>query len=304
LTNTACFTQQAQSPPAKPAPPPLEFLGEWGTRGKGAGLLAEPSHLAADPYGNVFITDLGQAVIQKFTADGHPLLSFGDPLLKSPWSIALDSGGGIYVVDDLRKSIFIFAPEGQRLREIRARGGRVFDNPTDVVVDDAGTLFVTEHYGGSIHRISALGRREKSWGSWRLENMQPGEFRHVLAIAVDASGFVYIADVNNSRVQKFTRDGEYILHWPLETAPQPLRDWCDLAVFRDYVLILDASPPGTLQVWSKDGQAARNISLEGRLHDWRGSNAKSIPHMTVNKRGDLFILDTSTRRVLRFRINF
>lgn len=300
----ACANEHAQSPPLKATRPPIEYLGEWGTAGKGVGLLSEPSHIVADPYGNVFVTDGDQAVIQKFTGDGHPLLSFSDPLLKSPWSIALDSAGGIYVIDSLRNSIFIFAPDGQRLREINARGGRVFENPLDVVVDDSGTLFVTEHYGGSIHRISALGRSEKSWGSGKFEDFLPGEFRHVLALAVDPQGFVYIADVNNFRVQKFTRDGVYVLHWTMESASKPLLDWCGLAVFREFVLILDASPPGTLQVWSKDGQFVRNISLEGRLQDWRGSNAKSIPHLTVNNKGDLFILDTSTHRILRFRINF
>ena len=42
-----------------------------------------------------------------------------------------------------------------------------------------------------------------------------GEFRHPTGIAVDANGNVYVADYENKRVQKFNRNGEFILSWQI-----------------------------------------------------------------------------------------
>nr|ADI87760.1 NHL repeat containing protein [uncultured Nitrospirae bacterium MY4-5C] len=52
-------------------------------------------------------------------------------------------------------------------------------------------------------------------GGYQFERLwprlpQPWYFQAPSAVAVDSSGFVYVTDANNSRVQKFTSDGIFI----------------------------------------------------------------------------------------------
>jgi len=48
------------------------------------------------------------------------------------------------------------------------------------------------------------------WGGLGTE---PGQFWRPWSVAVDASGHVYVADVNNSRIQEFTSSGGYMTEW-------------------------------------------------------------------------------------------
>lgn len=45
------------------------------------------------------------------------------------------------------------------------------------------------------------------WGSWGIGD---GQFRYPRGIALDSNGFVYVADVYNHRIQKFTHEGEFL----------------------------------------------------------------------------------------------
>ncbi|MEE8483620.1 MAG: hypothetical protein V3S46_03400, partial [Nitrospinota bacterium] len=48
---------------------------------------------------------------------------------------------------------------------------------------------------------------------WGKSGGEPGEFNEPMGIAVDTDGNVFVADARNSRVQKFTDDGKFILQW-------------------------------------------------------------------------------------------
>lgn len=298
--------QAAQEPSPSPPKPPLEFVGEWGTPGEVPGQLLGPMDLAADSYGRVYIADARQGMIQKFDPTGKPLLAVADARMKFPSAITLDSGGAIYVCDNSRKSLLVFAPDGNRIMEIRP-APRTFEKPLDVAVNSHGDIFVNEWYGGQIRRFSPRGRRIGSFGGYDdIPDPGPGKFRHVLAMATDSEGFLFIADMMNARIQKFDRDGHHVLDWKLSSAPEQVRDWTDIATYKNFLVILDSSPPGMLQVWTTKGQFVQNLSLEGRLSDWRkdASPTISIPKLTISPQGDLFVLDTSTKKVLRFRVNF
>ena len=40
-----------------------------------------------------------------------------------------------------------------------------------------------------------------------------GEFNYPSGIATDESGFVYVTDTYNHRIQKFTSDGQFVAKW-------------------------------------------------------------------------------------------
>jgi DNA-binding beta-propeller fold protein YncE len=60
---------------------------------------------------------------------------------------------------------------------------------------------------------SALAQAPTYLAQWGSLGSGPGQFNQPHGIAVDASGFVYVADYGNHRIQKFTSSGDYVTHW-------------------------------------------------------------------------------------------
>jgi DNA-binding beta-propeller fold protein YncE len=70
---------------------------------------------------------------------------------------------------------------------------------------------VADGYGNArIHRFSPEGELQLSWGE---PGSGPGEFLIPHGIAVDASGEVWVADRENSRLQVFNPDGGFLFEW-------------------------------------------------------------------------------------------
>src|SRR5271155_5097505 len=86
---------------ASPAPS-LQYIGQWGVKGSDPGQLSEPSGIATDSLGDIFLADFGSAFVSKFAFEGKPLLSFQEDGMNHPQSITIDHGGAIYVADPLR----------------------------------------------------------------------------------------------------------------------------------------------------------------------------------------------------------
>jgi DNA-binding beta-propeller fold protein YncE len=48
---------------------------------------------------------------------------------------------------------------------------------------------------------------------WGLSGTNDGEFYHPGDIEADSSGNLYVADINNARIQKFDSEGNFIMKW-------------------------------------------------------------------------------------------
>ncbi len=52
---------------------------------------------------------------------------------------------------------------------------------------------------------------------------EPGQFHVPHGIAVDGAGLVYVADRENSRIQRFAPDGQFVDQWPDLARPSQIR---------------------------------------------------------------------------------
>src|SRR4029077_310489 len=99
---------------------------------------------------------------------------------------------------------------GNDYRTIR-RAGPPFHRPTNMALAEDGAIYVTDGYGNArVHKFAPNGRLLLSWGE---PGGGPGQFNLPHGIAVDRDGRVYVADRENSRVQVFTPEGEYLTEW-------------------------------------------------------------------------------------------
>ena len=133
---------------AKCGAPTLHFIGQWGEPGNGPGTIQQPSGIATNSLGDIFIVDSGSAFISKFAPEGKPLLSFQEDGLNHPQSIAVDHGGALYVTDPVRNSVFIFMPNGDHYRELRLRTRPVPGNTLSAAVGDDGLIHVLDQHAG------------------------------------------------------------------------------------------------------------------------------------------------------------
>ena len=66
--------------------------------------LVNPKGMVFAPDGVLYVAESGNHRIQKFTAEGAPLGTWGGPgkapgMLHNPWALAVDSKGRVHVVD-------------------------------------------------------------------------------------------------------------------------------------------------------------------------------------------------------------
>ena len=173
------------------------------------------------------------ARIFEFGPDGSFLKEIGKNLYSKAWAhaVRVDKDDNIWLVDngsdevvklgaDYRvKLILGRRPEavGERVRRQGSspagtpppppRPGYFFE-PTDVAFDPQGNIFVSDGYQNStIHKFDKDGNIVREVGTKRGSG--PGEFSTPHAIAVDARGFVYVADRSNGRIQVLDNNLNY-----------------------------------------------------------------------------------------------
>ena len=288
---------------SKPAPPQVEYVSAWGAKGTGPAQFEDPRAIASDDFNNVYIADAGATTsrIDKFSADGHPLLSVMlMHRLTAPCGMTVDSGGAIYVLDCGAGALLIFFPDGSLLREIRSGlAGIRPSGPASVAVDDHGRICIGEARAAHILRFSNAGRILDELPANRSASDSLGAIDQVAGGGVG----LYVMDASRRQVTHLADDGSAItkLQWNADAAPAGSQNLSFLAVTQKYVITLTglASSP-VLRTWT----LAADKEFEGPLPVDPALGKVNYSGLAATPSGELLVLDTAGTRVLHFRLNF
>jgi hypothetical protein len=181
-----------------------KFVREWGQDVYG---FNAAFGLRVDPQDNVWTLDEGANQVVKFDSEGRVALVLG----RKPEAIGVrpreggpggpggggpggGGGGGGAAAANRRPG------EGVP--------GSSFSKPSDVAWDKTGNIYVADGMGTNnrVAKFDKDGAFIKHWGSTGTE---PGQFRGVKALAIDAQGDVYVADAGNKRIQVFDSEGAF-----------------------------------------------------------------------------------------------
>ena len=169
-----------------------------------------PCAVAVDGEGDVFVSDIRNNCIQKFTATGKLIATVGTegsgPLqFFSPTGITV-SDNKVYVMDGGNNRVQVLAPDlsYQYMIETGTRSGEAGN--WYLACDGAGMVYVADTIGHCIRVFNSVGGYVRKFGQ---HGKDPGELDTPGGVAIDGDT-IYISENSNNRISVFTLKGRYV----------------------------------------------------------------------------------------------
>ena len=288
------------------------------------------SALATDSQDLLYVFQRGCPSVLIFDQQGNYIRSWETDLFNRPHGICIDDDI-VYLTDSDDSMAFKFTLDGTLLQSLGNRGvhsdtgteeygalvpraAGPFNHPTKMVPAPSGDLYISDGERNSrVHRFSADGKLVASWGEPGKDG--PNQFHMPHSIAVDQVGRVYVCDRENSCVQIFAADGQFISVWT------NLRPPSDIVVDQDGVLYIsqfafnvthrypDWSAPAGSGSALKDAAGRRTIRLDAPpqislldtdgqvLAEWESRKAHGL---CVDSQGDIYLALEDDRSVDKY----
>ena len=189
--------------------------------------LNYPSGLFIDGSDNLYVAnERGHRLLKYRTTDGANLLSIGSAgfaevntdTFEYPKDVAVDTGGNIWVVDNHRITKFdssgsysqVF-PDWDKNPWYGGDDNEHFDLPMGIALDSTGRLYVSDNGN---HRVQVYSTTvtgtlvySATIGVTGVSGSDNSHFNHPHRMAFDGSNRLYVADMDNHRIQRCTYTG-------------------------------------------------------------------------------------------------
>jgi sugar lactone lactonase YvrE len=187
-----------------------------------------PTGVAVDGGGNLYVSDTNNSIIRKVTPGGLVSTLAGlagnsgnvhgtgsNARFNFPTGVAVNGSGTVFIADTNNNNIRYLTTDG--LVENLAGGGEPgsidnygdsarFNRPSGVAVDSSGNLYVADQGNSTIRKITPA-----AWGVYTIGGTAgvigsadglgvAAQFSRVGGIAVSSSGTVFVADSYNNRI--------------------------------------------------------------------------------------------------------
>ncbi|MBV8083278.1 MAG: hypothetical protein JO247_00540 [Chloroflexi bacterium] len=235
-----------------------ELVEGWGCLPEGWE-WGQVSSVAVDSEDRVHVFTRTKHPYMVFDRDGRLLDSWGYGIFDDAHAIYITPDDSVWFVDVGAHVVLMFDKHGKHRLTLGTRGkpsdtefhdetqaprGELdyprylmngvhkaagpFNRPTDVSVAPSGEIYVSDGYRNArIHKFAADGTLLFSWGEpgnaceLRDTKLEPGRFHNPHCV-LEHNGRVYVADRDNSRVQIFSLEGEFLDMWTGFVRPSDL----------------------------------------------------------------------------------
>lgn len=277
--------------------------------------LGEAVGVAVDSQDRLYVfTRGGQQPVMVFDRDGNFINMWGAGLFVRPHGIFVSADDYLYLSDDQDHTVRKFTPDGELVMTLGVSGrpsdsgveksnyrtikrpAPPFNLPTNLAIAPDGSLYVSDGYGNCcIHRFSPEGELLLSWG---LPGEGPGQFQIPHGIGVDGTGRVVVADRENSRLQWFSPEGEFLEEWTDVARPCDVcfddHDNVYVAEMGWHAGLPDPRPEetgGRVSIFAPDGTL---LCRWGGGKDPYAAGDFIAPHdVWLDSRGDLYVAEVS-----------
>lgn len=198
----------------------------------GTALFSDPTGLALDAAGNIYIADNQNHAIRKLSTNGIVSTFAGkigqtgftngtgtNALFNNPSGVAFAPNGTLYVTDTGNHTIRAITTSGvvSTLAGLPGQNGATnatgslarFDTPLGIAVDAAGTIYVADCANHLIRKVTPTGVVTTLAGSAGVWGMNDGAgtnalFNGPVGIALDGNTNLFVSDSNNHTIRKIT----------------------------------------------------------------------------------------------------
>jgi sugar lactone lactonase YvrE len=204
--------------------------------------IDQPTAVALDGSGGFYVVSSGQNRVYSVAVDGRLGLIAGtgefgfsgnggsatDAKFRSPYDIAVDSSGNIYISDNGNNQVRKISPDGiisayagNGTPGFSGDGGPAtqaqLNSPYGLALDKSGNLLIVDSSNCMIRRVSPDGIISTIAGTGACGYNGDGALQASIAtlnsprdVAVDSMGNIYISDTGNQRIRKLRNDGTII----------------------------------------------------------------------------------------------
>jgi hypothetical protein len=275
------------------------YIGSFGSQGLvKTGAFTYPQYAAVDDTGNIYVTDLGNARVQKFDNSGEFLHSWGSKgtgksEFHAPSGIAV-GGGYVYVVDHELNVVKKFDENGNFISAWGNTGSEAgsLKLPNSIAISKDNFIFVVDTGNSRVQKFDSSGKFVSVIGS---SGTGDGQFLTPLGIALDSDGNIFVSDLGNKKIQKFNSNGNYVSSFKTSVGGLGLSpDGIEIDSLGN-IIIADSSN-NRIVVLDKTGNAVTSFGKAGSAD----SQFKLPKDVALDSDGDLFVVDSSNHRIQIF----
>ena len=259
------------------------------------------SAVATDLQDRVYVFQRKDPPVVVFDREGNFLSSWGNGNFENPHGIFI-ADDIIYLTDREGSVAMKYTLEGQPLQIIGTRGaysdtgsqvsGEVvprsagpFNFLTEMVPSPSGDLYISDGYRNArVNRFTSDGTLINSWGEPGKGGPNQMHLPHSLIVGDD--GRVYVCDRENSRIQVFDEEGQFITMWT--DMQRPL----DISMDTEGVFYISERPeddkPPQISVLDREGKVLARWPSRSAHGSW------------VDAHGDIYLALTSEKSVDKY----
>ncbi len=177
-------------------------MGRKGESGEGPNSFNRPTDVAFGPDGSFYVSDgYVNSRVAKFAADGTFVTAWGSKgtgpgQFDLPHSVVVGPDGTVYVGDRENYRMQLFDPDGKFIDQWTHVG-----SPWGLALGEDGLLFIADGHNNRMLKARLDGT---VLGQISEPGKVAGQVDFPHHVAVDSKGNVYVAEIKNWRVQKFT----------------------------------------------------------------------------------------------------
>lgn len=267
----------------------------FGSKGEGKAQFSSLSGVAVDKAQQVYVGDSKKALVNAFVVEAGKAL---EPLPRAVGRASVKWLENIpaeaeQLAWDGKETFYAVSKDKKSLQVIRKGAVTGSIKPADmqlsaVTVDKTGAIWVLDSQGRRGAKLDEAGKVLISFGSG---GSGAGQFRDPTAIAVSASGMVFVADRSNRNVQIFRGDGVFLNALNGENAGKLSAPVSMAFDQRNNLYILDESRK-TVLAYSSGGQSLGEFGKNKE-----GASLLSSPVALVAANDEVLVVDNNQVKV-------